>query len=117
MVAPGVRRSAAAAAQEAEEAEREQRASAAALADYAAFRQRLLADLEAATAARERLRQEQRQYEELAANIDVLQRVGGLVWMAGGRPGWGTAGTGAVAVDERSDRMSVAPVVTASCVA
>ncbi len=76
MVAPGVLRSAAAAAQEAQEAEQERQASAAALAHYGAFRQRLQQDLAAATAARDQLREEQRSYEELAANIDMLQRVG-----------------------------------------
>ena len=87
MVAPGVRRSAAAAAQEAREAEEEERqASVEALAHYSAFRQRLQSDLAVATAAREQLREEQRSYEELVGNIDMLQRVGAkhgwvrLVW-------------------------------------
>lgn len=87
MVAPGVRRSAAAAAQEAREAEEEERqASVEALAHYSAFRQRLQSDLAVATAAREQLREEQRSYEELVGNIGMLQRVGAkygwvrLVW-------------------------------------
>lgn len=76
MVAPGVLRSAAAAAQEAAEEEQERQALQAALAHYDAFCQRLQEDLAVATAAREKLQEEQQSYEQLAANIDMLQRVG-----------------------------------------
>ncbi|PRW45056.1 UXT-like protein [Chlorella sorokiniana] len=65
---------AAAAAQEAREEEQDRQASEAALAHYGAFRQRLQGDLAVATAARDQLRQEQQSYEELEANIDMLQR-------------------------------------------
>lgn len=74
MVAPGVLRSAAAAAQEAAEEEQERQALQAALAHYDAFCQRLQEDLAVATAAREKLQEEQQSYEQLAANIDMLQR-------------------------------------------
>lgn len=70
----------------------------AALASYEAFRARLRGDLEAASQQRRALVGEQREYEELAANIQMLQRVSGhvgrccdeeaaLPWGACGR-GW-----------------------------
>lgn len=68
-------------------------ATQAALRDYGAFRQRLAADLAAASAARRALQEEARQYAQLEANIALLQRVRGG-GACTGLAGWAMAAAG-----------------------